>query len=235
MMNKVENLLGSSEKVCLLIKNTINTTTCDELLCFAQSNGFDKALDKYPSTYRNNQRLQLDSDDLAEKIFEACRKYFPENLEHHSVLYELDSLNSRLRFCEYQKDQWFLLYLNDATEFEGGNTNFYSDQYGIELLASYSPKKGDLLVFSHDIWHSGENVESGSKYILRSDVIYKKDITKHQNHSHHDGYIWKIHSLDEEHFVTVSRDKKIKIWDKELICQQSLDTHVNSVLDIAHQ
>ena len=36
------------------------------------------------------------------------------------------------------------------------------------------PVKGQILVFDHNILHSGEPVIEGCKYVLRTDVIYKR-------------------------------------------------------------
>jgi hypothetical protein len=37
---------------------------------------------------------------------------------------------------------------------------------------SVQPKEGTALVFVHRIWHEGAVVESGHKYVLRTDVMY---------------------------------------------------------------
>lgn len=87
----------------------------------------------------------------------------------------------RLRFYKYRPCQRFkmhkdgawqetglrseltlLVYLNDG--FEGGATRF-KDR---EVL----PATGAALLFLHDTWHEGAMVEVGTKYVLRSDVLY---------------------------------------------------------------
>ena len=55
-----------------------------------------------------------------------------------------------------------LLYLNE--EFEGGETTFD------ELVVT--PARGMALVFRHDLFHAGESLRSGTKYVLRSDVMF---------------------------------------------------------------
>ena len=56
-----------------------------------------------------------------------------------------------------------LIYLNDG--FVGGDTDFRDFRV--------VPKQGDALLFVHDTWHEGAAVESGVKYVLRSDVLYR--------------------------------------------------------------
>lgn len=58
----------------------------------------------------------------------------------------------------------FIYYLNDASEFEGGRTQFYLDgEY-----YSITPEKGKLLWFPSEkqYMHRGERVRSGHKYIM---------------------------------------------------------------------
>jgi hypothetical protein len=64
-----------------------------------------------------------------------------------------DGLTSRLTL---------LVYLND--DFTGGDTDFREFRV--------KPEPGAALLFIHDTWHEGAAVESGTKYVLRSDVLY---------------------------------------------------------------
>ena len=58
----------------------------------------------------------------------------------------------------------FMVYLND--DFEGGETDF-----GDFLV---TPKIGDALCFMHSSMHEGRAVSNGTKYVLRTDVMYKQ-------------------------------------------------------------
>ncbi|MES2945212.1 MAG: 2OG-Fe(II) oxygenase [Pseudomonadota bacterium] len=58
----------------------------------------------------------------------------------------------------------FIIYLNDA--YEGGNTEF---QWEV-----IKPEAGMALVFPHAMRHQGAPMDSGVKYVLRTDVMYKK-------------------------------------------------------------
>lgn len=69
-----------------------------------------------------------------------------------------------------------MIYLNGG--FEGGATNFLSDSSRPprgRVLASLPPEAGMLLVFEHNIYHEGEILKSGRKYMMRSDVMFKMD------------------------------------------------------------
>lgn len=246
------NLLSNNNKICFVIKGAFTPENCRALLDKALAIGFSQAHLKYPKTYRNNERIQLDEPELAEQFFAQCRGDIPQNIVHDGIEMSLTELNTRLRFCKYSGGQafsihqdgsyhknetqrsalTFLLYLNDSSEYVGGTTSFFADQQGETLLAKYQPSIGDVLVFEHDIWHSGDAVFANNKYILRSDFIYKQPVNLANVERHHKGYIWKIKALPDGTIVTSSRDKTIKIWDEELTLKQSLSTHQNSVLDM---
>ena len=98
---------------------------------------------------------------------------------------EAVGLNERLRYYRYdvgQKFSWhadgcvrldnglqsmltFMVYLND--DFSGGETQF---RQGVKI----EPQKGMALIFSHWQKHMGGEVSKGRKYVLRSDVMYRK-------------------------------------------------------------
>lgn len=83
-----------------------------------------------------------------------------------------------------------IVYLND--EFTGGNTVFYGGvadgakdrstytSYKIEAAKDNHgpeshrivPKAGTAVIFMHDAYHMGEIVTSGTKYTLRTDVVF---------------------------------------------------------------
>jgi hypothetical protein len=71
----------------------------------------------------------------------------------------------------------FLIYLND--DFTGGETRFYfPDVTGSGLTArGVIPRAGSVLVFPQAntaaLIHEGSAVESGTKYVIRSDVLYR--------------------------------------------------------------
>ncbi|GFR47192.1 hypothetical protein Agub_g8784 [Astrephomene gubernaculifera] len=91
--------------------------------------------------------------------------------------------NGRYEFDAYG-DRWsrltFLVYLND--DFEGGATTFYTPApagSGACLEAhSVKPVAGNISVFPHgdtlgSLVHEGAAVTRGSKYVIRTEVLYK--------------------------------------------------------------
>jgi 2-oxoglutarate-Fe(II)-dependent oxygenase superfamily protein len=68
----------------------------------------------------------------------------------------------------------FMIYLNDGMT--GGETRFFAGMERVFRQRPYlsvEPKQGMALIFLHSIWHEGAVVQSGQKYVLRTDVMYK--------------------------------------------------------------
>jgi hypothetical protein len=78
-----------------------------------------------------------------------------------------------------------IVYLND--DFEGGDTHFLkvpeegfvkflenSKDENYEILETYRPKKGACLIFPNYHCHSGSTLTNGTKYILRTEIVFKR-------------------------------------------------------------
>ena len=61
------------------------------------------------------------------------------------------------------------LVLND--DFEGGAT-LYEDTTEAKRFAAVAPARGRVVLFEHDLWHSGAPVTAGTKLVLRTDVLF---------------------------------------------------------------
>ncbi|WP_020406601.1 2OG-Fe(II) oxygenase [Hahella ganghwensis] len=249
---KLVDLSPQTKKVCFVIRNAFSKAECEEILRQATCTEFRPANDKYPESYRNNERLQVDDSGLADVLFEKVRYLTPEKIETSNKSYVLSGLNERLRYCKYAAGQsfsihqdgiyfakpgeesvlTFLLYLNDRNDYEGGETAFFEDQSGTVKVAEYKGRMGDVMIFDHSLWHSGQTVTKNFKYILRSDLIYRVVGQRELNQSHHDGYIWKLINLPGKRIASASRDKSIKIWNESMTLEQTLVSHENSVFDI---
>jgi len=127
---------------------------------------------------RNNSRIIFDDETLALSLWSKLKPFVPTNLDGWTPL----RVNERFRFYKYDRFQafnWhrdlpykpssfemskltFMVYLND--NFEGGYTDF--EDFKIW------PEVGMAAIFHHKLRHAGSAVSRGTKYVLRSDVIY---------------------------------------------------------------
>lgn len=171
-----------------LIEDFLSPDACDEYIAMAQGKVFEEAKinmhgkQLMSKGIRNNDRLMVFDNDLAEDLFNKAVEFLP--LHHED--YKLKDFNEMFRVYKYSPGQrfkmhrdgsyirneneksfyTFLIYLND--DFEGGETEF-------ENLFTVAPKKGSALVFYHPLRHEGKTLISGLKYVLRTDVMYSRE------------------------------------------------------------
>ena len=67
-----------------------------------------------------------------------------------------------------------MVYLND--DFEDGTTSFSVNEIGVapDGVLRVTPKKGMALLFHHPVVHRGDPVTARRKYVLRTDVMYRR-------------------------------------------------------------
>ncbi|CAF1218077.1 unnamed protein product [Adineta ricciae] len=244
----IRNLLPDTDLVCFLVCSLFTKEECDNLLNSERKASFQKAISNYPTYYRNNDRLVIDDSQLSAYLFDKIKSHLPDHIEN----WTLAELNTRLRFCKYNANQYFhrhldgihyvsttkqskltfMIYLNNAEEFEGGRTVFYKTKDSTDIWASYVPQQGDVMIFDHNLWHEGEEVTNGEKFVLRSDILYTKELEENSKEpfSGHLGYIWKILMFDNETLLSAGRDKTIHVWNMNGESRQTLRGHQNSIL-----
>jgi len=170
-----------------LIENFLTNEECDHYIDMTQEKVFEEAKVNMHGQQlmnkgvRNNDRLMVFDEDLAENLFQKAVEFLPYDHENYEVL----DFNEMLRIYKYSPGQrfkmhrdgsyirneyeksfyTFMIYLND--DFEGGETEF-------ENLFTVAPKKGSALVFHHPLRHEGKTLISGLKYVLRTDVMYSR-------------------------------------------------------------
>jgi hypothetical protein len=115
------------------------------------------------------------------RIFQLC-KPVSNNTAHCDGTYETPDRTERSYFTLH-------LYLNDAEGKDGqeplvgGATTFYS--WNMNERIDVVPKCGRVLLFQHrDILHSGDDVESGVKLTMRTDIMYAKEEKKEEETVH---------------------------------------------------
>lgn len=130
---------------------------------------------------RNNERVVFDDADLATRLFERARAGLPESMLGRRPV----GANERFRAYRYRPGQrfkahydgafvrnaeeqslvTFMVYLNEG--FEGGETAF------LDLERVVTPRTGTALFFQHHLLHEGREVDTGTKYVLRTDVMFR--------------------------------------------------------------
>lgn len=139
---------------------------------------------------RDNARVIVDDPELATAWYERAKGLLIEDWFD----WKLQGLNERFRFYRYDVGQrfaphtdgyfersngershfTFMVYLNDG--FEGGATTFHQSRPSLLV----TPERGKALVFYHRQLHEGMPVVRGRKYVLRTDVMYRRNIVDRQ-------------------------------------------------------
>lgn len=177
------------------VDNFLSPEQCQSLIGTAETSGFEAASVRLPggaqmrTDIRNNDRFIFDDSEFAQELWSGAQLF----MDAFDFEDQPACLNERFRFYRYDPAQrfkrhkdgtehirdmisrvTFMIYLNDG--FEGGATVFSdfhrSDGKRIEEVMPIKPKTGTALFFVHDLWHEGQAVTSGRKYVLRSDVLY---------------------------------------------------------------
>jgi len=168
-----------------VIRDFLSPDECEQLIQRSEALGYETfTIDgEVFADYRNNARLIVDDPVLAKTFWPRAAEHLPHIIEGQPA----SGFNPRFRFYRYTGSEafaphhdgsvrlgdqtsklTFMVYLTDVPK--GGETRFYDDD--VKLKLSVQPERGKALVFNHIILHEGVAVEAGSKYVLRTDVMY---------------------------------------------------------------
>ena len=172
------------------IPNILNLSECNEWIARIQSAGPEPATINTPrgtaivDQIRNNNRVIFDNPKWANDLFCLVKDEVPQRIHNMNLC----GINERLRCYEYLPGQrfaphpdgaffrnddeqsfyTFIVYLNE--DFEGGETTFL-----VEPEIVIKPKTGSGLFFQHPIIHEGVEVTDGTKYVVQTDLMYRKN------------------------------------------------------------
>eukprot|EP00178_Gracilaria_changii_P015700 TRINITY_DN44028_c0_g1_i1.p1 TRINITY_DN44028_c0_g1~~TRINITY_DN44028_c0_g1_i1.p1 ORF type:complete len:243 (+),score=36.78 TRINITY_DN44028_c0_g1_i1:28-756(+) len=193
--NEIQLPQNAQGKKAFIIDNLFTPEECEKLIQLSEAKGFEKALvnqhdhqqDEIP-LIRNNYRTMMDDPQTASLIYERVKSFIPEMYGTHAPV----GLNERMRYLRYDGEQkfdahldgtykrpnseerslmTFQLYLNDNFE-EGTGTTRFLEQNGIDGV-DVKPRVGRVLVFEHDVLHSGTPPVNGRKYAIRTDIMFR--------------------------------------------------------------
>ncbi len=169
-----------------IVDGVLSALECEQLVGATEATGYESAPITTPWGFemrpeiRNNTRVMEDDHDRAGWLWDRLARWIPrERWSLHAV-----GLNERFRYYRYHPGQYFewhrdgayrrnvhevsqltlMVYLNG--DFEGGQTEF-------EHAEPVRPRQGRALVFEHGLRHRGAPVDVGTKYVMRTDVMYR--------------------------------------------------------------
>jgi len=170
------------------LSHVFSADDCRRFIQQAEGFGFEPATIntvkgvRLATEVRNNDRVIFDSPELALEVWKRVALDLPPVWMARG----LAGLNERFRFYRYAEDQKFdwhvdgpfersngecslltlLIYLGG--DYAGGATTFDVNGEMIDVRGN----EGDVVFFPHRLRHRGSVVTLGTKYMLRSDVMY---------------------------------------------------------------
>lgn len=176
------------------IEGLFTPEECCGLIARAEAIGFEPASvrtdvgQRMMTNIRNNDRVVLTDKELAAELWRRVATSLP-------VLDGVcaTGVDSNLRFYRYVPGQKFNRHRDGSVTNEAGETSKLSYLVylnacdgGATLFRDYvdidgrrekqelriEPSPGSALLFRHKRWHEGTPVNSGKKYVLRTDVFY---------------------------------------------------------------
>jgi hypothetical protein len=170
-----------------IVEGFFTQEECKGFITFSEKEGYSESLirskdgEVVNKSIRDNDRVIWDNPQCAGHLWDLVKDMVPSDIDG----YEPIGLNDRFRFYRYKDGQQFkphvdapykkseselskltlLIYLNE--DFEGGATTLVLEGEDIK------PKEGMLFLFEQKIMHCGRPVTTGTKYVLRTDVMYR--------------------------------------------------------------
>jgi prolyl 4-hydroxylase len=178
-MNKIQ-----ISKDIFLIMDFWTTEQCDSYIKLSEQKGYEDAKintgmgQRVVKSVRNNKRVLYKDKQFADDIWKDLKHFIPADYGIFAPI----GLNELFRFYRYEPKEEFkkhrdASYVRNATEmsfytfmiylnsnFKGGETTFNDHKI--------TPVTGMALVFLHSLEHSGNPIIEGTKYVLRTDVMY---------------------------------------------------------------
>jgi predicted 2-oxoglutarate/Fe(II)-dependent dioxygenase YbiX len=191
----VSRIDPSKQPIAFMLDHVFSPEECKKLIKLTESSaqGYNAALinvglgqQKLMQDVRNNDRCMVDDPQFSALLFHRIKTSIPEEMNRCVSV----SCNERLRFLRYKPGQQFKahydgcfvrpdgversyitvqLYLNDG--FVGGETTFLDVNGRNEF--NVVPKEGSVLIFEHHLLHQGSQLIEGTKYCLRTDIMYR--------------------------------------------------------------
>jgi len=179
----------------LTINSALSHSECLSIISLINSNPniktqFQKRTNEF--TFRHNDRLQFFDQPFSDFLYERVKPL----LQTHPSFTNSVGMNSNIRLYRYEKGMRFdahydennkldtgktrwtvLCYLNTMPKNSGGETTFFVHNDESKVAVSIPCVEGSVCLHVHGVeclLHKGSEVTSGTKYLLRTDVVFSK-------------------------------------------------------------
>lgn len=133
-----------------VVRDVLSTAECKSKIAMIEA--AQPGLATQNPLYRDQDRVMQDDPILAQSLFQRLKPSLPARMGELHLL----KINERLRYYRYNIGQQFAPHMDHW---------YRPDDHQI-------PQQGMAAIFQHKIRHEGCMVQRGTKYALRTDVIY---------------------------------------------------------------
>ncbi|XP_064395912.1 uncharacterized protein LOC135342948 isoform X2 [Halichondria panicea] len=185
---------------CFVLHGLLTPSECAHYITETENMGYSDLSDLFPTDYRSNDRVLSICKPLVEELWRRLEPTLTRNEVFrvrpigfgNEGTWKPFRLNECCKFGRYKAGGHFsphidgpwvprenessiftvIIYLN--SDFQGGATNFISEEKQDRVLCSVTPVVGTALIFNHDTLHEAEPVCTGTKYIVRTEIMYRR-------------------------------------------------------------
>ena len=181
------------KKKCWVVSNLLDSKMCQQLIV---DNEKKKPTNSYKKGERICDRWIFKDSGLSTTVWDRLKAWIPATLFDQGQTWHLAGVSKTFRFVRYCIEGKFsphydeqrseedtksfftvMVYLNTVPEEHKGRTLFHElNEFGqIEKIDfAVCPIEGLAVIFlQKGMFHEGEPLLSGQKYILRTDVMYR--------------------------------------------------------------
>jgi prolyl 4-hydroxylase len=175
-------MAGSNPRTIVTIPEILSSAECSDHIARSEQIGYGPApfADSIDERVRNNERVIVDDDSLSTLFWSRIRAHVPDLLDGR----EATGVNERFRYYRYRPGQKFALHRDGFFRRENGeeskltcilylNDDFIGGETAVKNVI-VAPRRGMALIFRHEFLHEGRPVLDGTKYVLRTDVMYDR-------------------------------------------------------------
>jgi prolyl 4-hydroxylase len=172
----------ANPRTIVTIPEILSPAECGDHIARSERIGYEPApfADAIDERVRDNERVIVDDGSLGALIWPRIRDHVPNILDGR----EATGLNERFRYYRYRPGQKFALHMDGFFRRESGEESkltcilyLNNDFIGGETVVKnvmVEPRQGMALIFRHEFPHEGRPVLDGTKYVLRTDVMYDR-------------------------------------------------------------
>ena len=181
LTNNINNNSSQDPFLCI-INNLLTTTECRKLISKCNSllsEKVDKSIDPNFSK-KMFYSTHFYDDTFCNDLFSRIKEFLPVKAHGFLPKLTLSMYNDYGYFplhqdVQYEHEGMFTqftlnIFLNGRQEFDGGETDFLKDDKQ-SLRYQAVPESGRGALFEEKIWHRGNTVTRGKKYLLRAHIL----------------------------------------------------------------